>query len=76
MKTIGLAAVILCGFALAANAQQVPCKNFYPVGEVAPPGCVKTFDRWGDGKAVAPSDKPHGSVLDEDAYYKTFYRKR
>lgn len=69
-KRVGItAAAVLLGAAIAASAQAPPCKLFYPVGEVPPAGCVKTFDRWGDGQVVVPDP----NVTPGDAVVRTFY---
>jgi hypothetical protein len=60
------------GMIATAGAQQVPCKSFYPVGELAPPGCVKAFDKWGDGKPIAINPSPDTM----DAYERTFFKPK
>lgn len=65
-----IAAALIVALPLAAHAAE-SCKSFYPLGEVTPPHCVKTFDRWGDGKAVAPDPRPATTDPYVDTYFKS-----
>jgi hypothetical protein len=71
LKTILIATLAAASIA-AANAQQQPCKAYYPLGETVPAGCARGLGTWNNGAAVAPSQK----VDEMDVYQRTFFDKK